>query len=109
MDSNNLFGNLPKDLTEELFEPLVQSPSVKIERIISNQHSSPEGFWYDQDQDEWVCVLQGSAELQFEDETVELHVGDSLNISAHRKHRVNWTSADEPTIWIAVHYIANSS
>ena len=104
MKSKNLFADVPVDLQEELFETLVDSTSVKIERIISNRHASPEGFWYDQDQDEWVVVVQGSAGIRFEDETVELQVGDCVTIPAHKKHRVEWTSADEPTIWIAVHY-----
>ncbi|MEO8496473.1 MAG: cupin domain-containing protein, partial [Planctomycetota bacterium] len=65
---------------------------------------SAEGFWYNQQEHEWVVVLQGAARLQFEDELVELRPGDFVNIPAHRKHRVEWTTPDEPTIWLAVFY-----
>jgi cupin 2 domain-containing protein len=30
--------------------------------------------------------------------------GDFVNIPAHTKHRVEWTTPDEPTIWLAVRY-----
>jgi len=65
---------------------------------------APEGFWYDQDQHEWVVVLKGSARMRFEDNEVEMKPGDFVNIPAHKRHRVDWTTPDEPTIWLAVHY-----
>ncbi len=78
---------------------------MKIERIISNGHTSPETGWYDQVQSEWVIVLQGSASIEFENEGVtELGAGDHLNIPAQQKHRVVRTSASPPTIWLAVFY-----
>lgn len=79
---------------------------VRIERIVSTGHPSPEGFWYDQDEHEWVVVLMGRAKLIFEgnSEPVEMGPGDYMNIPAHRKHRVEWTSPDEPTVWLAVFY-----
>ena len=49
-------------------------------------------------------VLQGAARLQFEDRVVELLTGDYVNIPAHTRHRVEWTSPDEPTVWLAVFY-----
>jgi cupin 2 domain-containing protein len=61
-------------------------------------------FWYDEDQHEWVVVLKGAARLRFEDEPVEMKPGDFVNIPAHRKHRVEWTTPDEPTVWLAVFY-----
>ncbi len=101
---NNLFAQIPETLREELTETLVSTASVRIERIVSHGQASPEGFWYDQPEHEWVVVLQGAARLQFEDEQVELRPGDFINIPAHRKHRVDWTTPDEPTIWLAVFY-----
>jgi len=103
---NNLFIGFPTDLPEELVEVLVQNNSVRIERIVSTGHASPEGFWYDQDQHEWVVVLKGRAKLLFkgDDQPVEMGPGDWINIPAHRKHRVEWTSPDEPTVWLAVFY-----
>lgn len=100
----NLFANIPADLPEELVETLLESDSIRVERIISHGHASPEDFWYDQDENEWVVVLKGSAKLRFEDETVEMQPGDYINIPAHKRHRVEWTTPDEPTIWLAIHY-----
>ena len=85
---------------------LLEGPSLCIERIVSHGHASAEGFWYDQEQPEWVLVLTGAARLRLEDEDqpVEMRPGDWLNIPAHKKHRVEWTTPDEPTVWLAVHY-----
>lgn len=100
----NLFSSIPIDLPDELTETLVQANVVRIERIVSHGHASPEGFWYDQEQNEWVLLIQGAARLRFENEMVEMKPGDWINISAHRKHRVEWTTPDEPTVWLAVFY-----
>jgi len=71
---------------------------------VSHGHASPEGFWYDQDEHEWVMVLQGAARLQLEDRTIDLGHGDYINLPAHTKHRVQWTTTDQPTIWLAIFY-----
>jgi cupin 2 domain-containing protein len=99
-----LFANIPASLPEELTTVLQEGHGVRIERIISHGHSSPEGFWYDQPDDEWLLVLQGVARLEFEDQMVEMSPGDYINIPAHQKHRVAWTTPDEPTAWLAVFY-----
>jgi cupin 2 domain-containing protein len=100
----NLFADLPQQLSDELFTTLLESKNLRIERIVSHGHASPDGFWYDQDHHEWVMVLKGAARLSFEDETVEMKPGDFVNIPAHKKHRVEWTMPDEPTIWLAAFY-----
>ena len=100
----NLFTNLPSNLPNILSTTLLEADNVRIEGIVSHGHSSPDGFWYDQDHHEWVVVLKGSARLQFEDCMVEMKPGDFVNIPAHKKHRVEWTTPDEPTIWLAVIY-----
>lgn len=100
----NLFTELPHHLPDELFTTLLKAASVRIERVISLGHASPDGYWYDQDQHEWVVVLKGAARLRFEDGIVEMKSGDFINIPAHKKHRVEWTTPDEQTIWLAVHY-----
>ncbi len=102
----NLYGDIPGDLPDELLQTVLQAESVRIERIVSRGHASPEGFWYDQGQDEWVMVLVGAARLRFEgdENALEMRPGDSVNIPAHRRHRVEWTTPDEPTVWLAVHY-----
>jgi len=100
----NLLADIPTRLDEELFEDLASGTHVRIERIVSDGHQSPPGFWYDQDENEWVMVLRGSARLRFEgsDDPVVLESGDSLVIPAHARHRVEWTA--QLTIWLAVHY-----
>lgn len=104
----NLLHPLPSDLKEEVIETLVQARSVRIERIVSQGQASPEGFWYDQSEDEWVVVLAGAARLQFEgEEPLAMKTGDAVLIPAHRRHRVEWTTPDEPTIWLAIHFQAD--
>ena len=100
----NLFADLPKVLPDEFFTTLLEVANVRIERVVSHGHASAPDFWYDQDQHEWVIVLKGAARLRFEDGTVEMTPGDFINIPAHKRHRVEWTTPDEPTIWLAVHY-----
>ena len=41
----NLFGNIPAELPEEVFEDIVNTPSVRIERIISKGHTTPTDEW----------------------------------------------------------------
>ena len=102
----NLFDNIPADPPDELIEMLAAGNHVRIERIVSTGQASPDGFWYDQVQDEWVMILQGQARLLFEGDDQPLHLesGDYINIPAHRKHRVEWTSSDETTVWLAIFY-----
>lgn len=100
----NLFANIPSDLPQELFETILNRSNVRIERIVSQGQSSPDGFWYDQDQYEFVVLLQGAARLRFEDGEVEMTPGSFIDIPAHKRHRVEWTSPNEPTIWLAVFY-----
>lgn len=100
----NLFHDLPTILPDELYTTLLNAAPVRIERIVSNGQASPDGFWFDQDHHEWVVALSGAASLQFEDQTIEMKPGDFVNIPAHKKHRVEWTTPDEPTVWLAVHY-----
>ena len=102
----NIFANIPDDIPDELFEEISKRETLKIERIVSQGHSSPEGFWYDQAENEWVILLKGSAGLVFEaeDKPVVLSPGDYIDIPAHVKHRVAWTDPEEETIWLAVHY-----
>jgi cupin 2 domain-containing protein len=106
MRRGNIFASVPDPASEEIFETLVQSGRVRVERIISDAHASPGGFWYDQDQSEFVLLLKGSAGLKFEgrDEVAVLTPGDWIYIPAHLKHRVEWTDSGEKTVWFAVFY-----
>jgi len=104
--TKNLLSDVPEHLPQELFETLLEADSCRIERIVSHGHASPDGFWYDQDEAEWVLILKGAAKLSFEGERepLPMKVGDCIHIPAHRRHRVEWTTPDEATIWLAVHY-----
>ena len=106
MDLKNIFSNIPKDIPKEIFEEIVSVENCRIQRIISKGHSTPDDQWYDQDKDEWVILLQGSAGLLFEgsDNHIKLQPGDYLHIPAHVKHRVEWTDNNIETIWLAVRY-----
>ena len=96
-------------LPEEFSEPLFSAGGVLIERIISHGHHSPEGFWFDQERDEWVVLLQGDAVLLYADgRDVRLGTGDWLFIPAHTRHRVERTSVEPPCIWLAV-YVAREA
>jgi cupin 2 domain-containing protein len=108
VDLQNVFERLPDNARDEIIETLVKSRDLRIERIISRGHASPDGFWYDQPQHEFVLLLSGAARLRFEDDdrTLNLIAGDYLTIPAHRRHRVDWTTPDEPSVWLAVFYNA---
>jgi cupin 2 domain-containing protein len=105
MKSENIFASMPANLDDESVDVLLQRESLKIERIISKGHISPDTGWYDQENDEWVLLLKGAAVINFENENdVNLVVGDYVNIPSHTKHRVKWTDPEMETIWLAVHY-----
>jgi len=98
----NLFENLPPG-SRETMEVLFQSGSVRIERIVSHGEASPAGFWYDQESDEWVALLRGTATLEYlGGEQKSLRAGDYLLIPAHLKHRVSEVSQD--ALWLALHF-----
>lgn len=89
---------------EEVFETLVETAELRIERIISNGQITPPGTWLEQDRDEWVALLQGQATLRFEQGPDQsLAAGDHLMIPAGTRHRVEHTSQQPPCIWLAVH------
>ncbi|MBO9998687.1 MAG: cupin domain-containing protein [Cyanobacteria bacterium SID2] len=100
----NIF-QLPSPLPDrELLEPLATGNDTLVERIVSSGQTTPSGQWYDQNRDEWVVLLQGEAVLSYEDGSqVTLKRGDYLLIPARTKHRVEYTSAEPPCIWLAVH------
>ena len=103
--NRNVFAPLARSASDEDITALLTTPNVRIERIVSTGQASPPGFWYDQEESEWVVLLSGGAGLRFDSETQvrELKPGDYLHIPAHTRHRVEWTHASEPTVWLAVH------
>ena len=105
--SGNLFpGPEGTGSPGEHFEELLSRPGFRVERIISTGQASPPGFWYDQCTAEWIVVLQGEAVLRLEGEphSRTLRVGDFLEIPARVRHRVEATSIEAPTVWLAIHY-----
>lgn len=107
--TNNLLSGIPESLPEELFERLpLQVQGLRLERIVSRGHATPEGEWYDQSTHEWVLLVSGSAGLRFEgDDRVHILMpGDYLDIPAGCRHRVEWTHPTTDTVWLALHYPA---
>ena len=104
----NILADLPPALSGEVVDTLAETDSVRIERIVSNGQGTPEGEWFDQEQDEWVLVLAGSAGLLFDgvQEPRRLGVGDHILIPAGCRHRVAWTDPAVSTVWLAVHFAA---
>jgi len=105
----NLFSHLPPAEAEEAATALLAGDGVRLERIVSYGHVSPEGFWYDQDEAEWVMVVSGGARLRIEGEAEDraLGPGDSVYLPAHCRHRVAWTDPDRPTVWLALFVAAD--
>ena len=87
---------------EEVFKTLLEKDGVRIEKIVYLGQASPEGFWYDQAENEWVCLLSGSARVLVSGREVCLLKGDSLFLPAHEKHRVTYTDPKTPTVWLCV-------
>ncbi|HZJ93693.1 MAG TPA: cupin domain-containing protein [Thiopseudomonas sp.] len=103
--TSNIFASLPNEISDEIFETIATGKNIKIERIISQGHSSPATGWYDQSEHEWVIVLTGAAKIELENQKpVHLVAGSYLNIPAHSKHKVAWTDPDTQTVWLAIHY-----
>jgi cupin 2 domain-containing protein len=105
VQSQNLFEGIPAVLVDEWTERLAGNANARVERIASHGHASPPGFWYDQPESEWVVVLRGHARLRFDDgSVVEMRAGDHVTIPPHTRHRVDWTTPDEETVWLAVFF-----
>jgi cupin 2 domain-containing protein len=104
--SGNLYARISAARNGEEFKTLLETAGLKIERVVSFGQASPPGFWYDQDQSEWVLLVAGRAGLLIEGETEArlLQAGDHVEIPAHVRHRVEWTDPAVQTIWLAVHF-----
>jgi cupin 2 domain-containing protein len=107
MKTSNIYQHkkLSSSVKEEFTEKLIETTDVRIERILSTGQVTPNGKWFDQEKEEWVLLLEGNAEIEFEGEKImQIKAGDYLNIPAHKKHRVTFTSATPACLWLAVHY-----
>jgi cupin 2 domain-containing protein len=105
----NIFADIPATLADEQFTELWSTPTLRVERIVSHGHASPPGFWFDQNDAEWVLVLQGAALIALEGgiDPVMLRRGDYLYLAPHARHRVEWTDPDQATVWLAIHHVAS--
>ena len=102
---DNLLSRLPERLDDEVFESIFEASHVRVERIVSRGHTSPAEGWYDQEEHEWILVLEGAGTVRFEEGgSVHLGKGDHLTIPAHSRHRVSWTDPERVTVWLAVFY-----
>lgn len=104
--SGKLFDLPTPDMAAEIVSPLLVRKAMKIERIVSAGQTSPDGYWYDQPESEFVVLMAGKAILRFEapDVTIEMTPGDWVDIPPRRRHRVEWTQATPPTVWLAIYY-----
>ncbi|MGE5503476.1 MAG: cupin domain-containing protein [Actinomycetota bacterium] len=105
LKGGNLLADLPAGGAEEDFATLLAGTGFRLLRIVSLGHATPAGQWYDQSDDEWVMVVSGRAGLRIEGEAAErrLGPGDWVLLPAGLRHRVEWTDADRPTVWLALH------
>jgi cupin 2 domain-containing protein len=106
LNVRNIFADLPTDSDAEVFEPLLEHDGMTLERIVSTGQATPPGEWLQQDRQEWVVLVSGRAALRFEGEQGErlLQPGDYVLIPARCRHRVEWTDANQSTVWLALHY-----
>lgn len=107
MEKSDLFQDLPSALEAEAVQVLAQGGTTRIERVVSHGQASPEGFWYDQEEAEWVALLKGGAALSFPDAPdLVLKPGECCLLPPHRRHRVAWTAPDQDTVWLCVFFKA---
>jgi len=107
VETGNLFQNVPVGASSEVFEALISRLGLRVERIVSHGQASPQGFWCQQVEAEWVVVLQGRACLRFEEgEVYDMFPGSYVLIQTGIRHRVDWTDPAVPTIWLAIHLSA---
>ena len=106
----NILEPLPGKALAEITTELLAHSGVRIERIVSTGQATPADAPYSQAHDEWVLLLAGSAGLRIEgDGDYALRPGNCVLIPANRRHWVTWTAMDEPTVWLAIHFIAPAS
>ena len=109
MKKINVFEKLDACQDKEIFLKLLSGNEFELKRIVSLGQATPQGEWYDQEQNEWVVLLKGSARLEFEgkegdDRFMELGPGDYVNLPAKCRHRVDWTDKTTQTVWLAIYY-----
>lgn len=97
----NIFDVKNIDKTKEIVEMLKENENVRIEKIISTGQTTD---WMEQEQEEFVMLIQGEAIIEYKNKKQELRAGDTVIIKKNEKHRVVYTSENPCCIWICVFY-----
>jgi cupin 2 domain-containing protein len=98
---NNIFEDIPKKITGEIVKRLLSSKKFMIERVVSAASNLPSHV-YNQKEGEFVMLIDGYAELEFQKQIVKMRKGDYINIPPHSKHRILKT--DKNTQWLCIFY-----
>ena len=97
--------NYPENISEEIFEEIIQGNTFKMERIVSPYLPKGDSKWYNQEENEYVVILQGEAKIELvNSEVITLNKGDHFLIKRFTKHRVAYTSKNPLVIWLTIHY-----
>ena len=103
----NIFKGSQANLERESVKELIsRGKIIRLESVVSPRSNTPSEV-YDQNEDEFVILLKGSAELKFYDgrtspRNVSMRRGNYVNIPAHLKHSVVKTK--KGTVWLALFY-----
>ncbi|MEM7774971.1 MAG: cupin domain-containing protein [Pseudomonadota bacterium] len=102
--THNLLSTVLPSRDVEVVDHLLTADGVRLERIVSLGQASPDDFWYDQPEAEWVILLSGHARLRLAEECQDrdLRPGDAVYLPARCRHRVTWTDPTQPTVWLAL-------
>lgn len=101
----NIYENIPHQFDDEITDTIIKGKNIRIERIVSDGQTTPENFWYDQNENEWLTLIDGKATLLFENgKEITLKKGDTLLIKSHEKHKVTYTSHNPVCLWLCVFY-----
>jgi cupin 2 domain-containing protein len=99
MNVQNIFATAAAPAAGERFETLLEHKNLIIERIVSSSSIPPNH--YCQPQDEWVLLVQGTADIEIDGKTEALKAGDYVFLPANTPHCVK--SVSDGALWLAVH------
>ncbi len=99
MTIQNLFDNAAPPTTGERFDELLRCRNLVIERICSSAVIAPNQ--YVQAQDEWVLLVQGTAEIEIDGKTESLNSGDYVFLPTDTPHSLKKVS--DGALWLAIH------
>ncbi len=104
LSENNLLGQAIPFSGHERRLLIKQGSGWRLEAVFSCGAFSPDGFWYDHSEHEWILLLRGSASLRMQNPStlIHLNVGDQFCFSPHQLHRVESTDPSPGTVWLAL-------